>query len=283
MNPIDLHVHSTKSDGTYSPSDLVNYALQKGLSAFALTDHDTIDGIEEAVNTAHGKPIEVVAGMELSTEYQGSDIHILALDVPYKDVAFKNRLEDFQDSRTLRNQKMCNLLQTAGIDITYESLLDAFPDSVITRAHYAKYMFEKGYIKSINEAFERYIGDRAPYFVPREKITPDHAVSFILESGGIPILAHPTLYHYGQAQLEKLVKILKESGLMGIEAIYSTYSIGEEGQIRHLAKKFDLSISGGSDFHGENKPGLDLGVGYGHLWVPETVLTDLRQRRLSAR
>ena len=283
MNPIDLHVHSTKSDGTYSPSDLVNYALQKGLSAFALTDHDTIDGIEEAVNTAHGKPIEVVAGMELSTEYQGSDIHILALDVPYKDVTFKNRLEDFQDSRTLRNQKMCNLLQTAGIDITYESLLDAFPDSVITRAHYAKYMFEKGYIKSINEAFERYIGDRAPYFVPREKITPDHAVSFILESGGIPILAHPTLYHYGQAQLEKLVKILKESGLMGIEAIYSTYSIGEEGQIRHLAKKFDLSISGGSDFHGENKPGLDLGVGYGHLWVPETVLTDLRQRRLSAR
>ena len=283
MNPIDLHVHSTKSDGTYSPSDLVNYALQKGLSAFALTDHDTIDGIEEAVNTAHGKPIEVVAGMELSTEYQGSDIHILALDVPYKDVAFKNRLEDFQDSRTLRNQKMCNLLQTAGIDITYESLLDAFPDSVITRAHYAKYMFEKGYIKSINEAFERYIGDRAPYFVPREKITPDHAVSFILESGGIPILAHPTLYHYGQAQLEKLVKTLKESGLMGIEAIYSTYSIGEEGQIRHLAKKFDLSISGGSDFHGENKPGLDLGVGYGHLWVPETVLTDLRQRRLSAR
>ena len=281
MNPIDLHVHSTRSDGTYSPSDLVDYALQKGLSAFALTDHDTIDGIEEAMNAASGKPLEVVAGIEFSTEYQGSDIHILALDIPYQDVSFQNRLVDFQDSRTLRNIKMCSLLQKAGLDITYDDLLQTFPNSVITRAHYAKYMLSKGYIKSLNEAFERYIGDHCPYFVPREKITPDQAVSFILESGGIPILAHPTLYHFGQAQLEKLVKSLRESGLMGIEGIYSTYSMGEEGQMKHLAKKFNLSISGGSDFHGDNKPGLDLGTGYGRLWVPETVLTDLRSRRLS--
>ncbi len=299
---IDLHVHSNRSDGTYSPTELVDYAIEKGLTAFALTDHDTVDGLKEAMEyaaelrtggctyTAAAAPVcesntaafkdrtpsesqipEIIPGIELSTEYQGKDIHILGLYIDYENQEFQKYLQDFVDSRTLRNQKMCALLQDAGIDIRYEDLLEEFPGAVITRAHYAKYMLTHGYIKSLKEAFDRYIGDYCPYFIPREKVTPAQAVELILNAGGIPILAHPTLYHMGDERLETLVAELKDVGLMGIEAIYSTYTAGEERQIRALAGKFDLLISGGSDFHGSNKPGLDLGVGYGKLYVDDSV------------
>ncbi len=323
---VDLHVHSTRSDGTYTPRELVDYAMEKGLDAFALTDHDTVDGLDEAmgyaealrknqVNDVLSAPSaetdssaktdshtalsssagtnshatadssfksgsrhipEVVPGIEFSTEYQRRDIHIVGLYIDYKNKDFTQYLQDFIDSRTLRNQKMCKLLANAGIDISYERLLEEFPNSVITRAHYAKYMLNHGYIKSIKEAFERYVGDNCPYFVPREKVTPAQAVELILNAGGIPILAHPVLYRMSNARLELLTAKLKEAGLMGLEAIYSTYCAAEERQIRRLAKKYNLLISGGSDFHGSNKPGLDLGVGYGKLYVPNQVLDDIK-------
>lgn len=287
MQQIDLHVHSTRSDGTYTPSQLVDYAFEKGLAAFALTDHDTIDGLEEAVSYAEklktkqnesGVPKssssipEVIPGIEFSTEYQGQDIHILGLYIDYRNEAFIAKLQEFIDSRTLRNHKMCLLLQQSGIDITYDALLREFPDSVITRAHYAKYMLNHSYIRSMQEAFDRYVGDHAPCYVPREKVTPAQAVQLILAAGGVPILAHPILYHMSDERLEHLTAELKEAGLLGIEAIYSTYKPHEERQIRTLAEKFDLLISGGSDFHGDNKPGLDLGVGYGKLFVPYSLL-----------
>lgn len=276
MNIVDLHVHSNKSDGSFSPTELVNYACEKGLSAFALTDHDTIAGIEEAMTAAHGKPIEVIPGIEFSTEYEGRDVHIIGLDIPYQGEAFIRHLEAFQDSRMTRNHRMCKKLQEYGVEITFDDLQAEYPDSVITRAHYAKYMLKKGFVKSINEAFERYIGDRAPCFIPREKVTPTQATALILKAGGIPILAHPVLYHLGKERLESLVSHLKEAGLVGIEAIYSTYSPHDERQMRALAEKFDLRISGGSDFHGTTKPGLDLATGYGKLFIPEEVLTNLR-------
>lgn len=294
---IDLHVHSTRSDGTYTPKELVDYAVLKGLKAFALTDHDTVDGLDEAIQYAEAlrqkqaenlqaaacdkaacKHIpEVIPGIEFSTEYQGRDIHIVGLYIDYKDKEFTRYLQSFIDSRTLRNQKMCRLLTEAGIDISYDKLLEEFPGSVITRAHYAKYMLNHGYIKSIKEAFERYVGDNCPYFVPREKVTPAQAVELTLKAGGVPILAHPILYHMSDARLDKLVAELTESGLMGIEAIYSTYCAADERKIRNVAKKYKLLISGGSDFHGSNKPGLDLGVGYGKLYVPDEVLDNLKK------
>ena len=247
MKSVDLHVHSNKSDGTLAPSDLVTLALSKGLAASALTDNDTTEGIDEALAAASaaradGAELEVIPGIEFSTEYEGKDIHIV------------------------------------GVDITYEKLRAEYPDSVLTRAHYAKYMLEHGAVKSMSEAFDRYIGDRAPCFLPREKVTPSQAVSLILESGGIPILAHPILYHMSDARLDKLVATLKEVGLVGIEAIYSTYNSAEERQIRKLAAKYDLCISGGSDFHGGTKPGLEMGNGYGKLFVPYEVLEKLRER-----
>lgn len=291
---IDLHVHSTKSDGTYTPSELVAYAMEKKLTAFALTDHDTADGLQEALVYAdslrekeavsgnafsHPAIPEVIPGIELSTEYQGKDIHIVGLYINPENPTFQKYLQDFIDSRTLRNQKMCALLQEAGIRITYEQLLEEFPGSVITRAHYAKFLLKHGYIKSIQEAFERYVGDRCPYFVPREKVTPTQAVKLILAADGIPILAHPVLYRMSDARLETLVAELKEAGLMGIEAIYSTYHAGEERQMLALARKYQLLVSGGSDFHGSNKPGLDLGTGYGKLNVPDSVLKDIKSYR----
>ncbi len=310
---VDLHVHSTRSDGTYTPTQLVDYAREKGLTAFALTDHDTVDGLEEAIRYAAllrqqateiaapdplslkaarldqaagliksgispAPPVpEVIPGIELSSEYQGGDVHIVGLYIDYRNVRFQEYLRRFVASREDRNHKMCALLQKAGIAISYEKLLETFPNSVITRAHYAKYMLEHGYIKSMAEAFDRYVGDHCPCYVPREKVTPAQAVALILEAGGIPILAHPILYHMSDVRLDTLVGELKEAGLMGIEALYSTYHACEERQIRSLAKKYDLLISGGSDFHGDNKPGLDLGTGYGRLYVPDEVLKSIRQ------
>lgn len=284
MRQVDLHVHSTRSDGTYSPARLVDYAMEKGLAAFALTDHDTVDGIEETVSHAErlrqsdaASVPEVIPGIEFSTEYQGQDVHIVGLFIDYRRDAFAARLKEFVDSRTARNHKMCRLLQEAGIDVTYQALLEEFPGSVITRAHYAKYMLNHGYVKSVKEAFDRYVGDRCPCYVPREKVTPVQAVKLILEAGGVPVLAHPILYHMSDRRLEALTAELKEAGLIGIEAVYSTYRPFEERRIRALAAKYDLRISGGSDFHGDNKPGLDLGVGYGNLFVPYDVLEKLRE------
>lgn len=171
---------------------------------------------------------------------------------------------------------MCRLLTDTGLSVTYEDLLAEFPDAVITRAHYAKYMLNHGYINSMAEAFERYIGDRCPCYVPREKITPVQAVELVLKAGGVPVLAHPLLYHMSDSRLDALISQLTEAGLLGLEAIYSTYTAAEERQMRRLAAKYGLLISGGSDFHGENKPGLDLGTGYGRLFIPCSLLDDIR-------
>lgn len=298
MNIVDLHVHSNKSDGSLTPSRLVELAVEKRLSAFALTDHDTTEGLPEAMEAAakhnlrleegHAPllpsgepalPLEVIPGIEFSTEYNGKDIHILGLFIDYEAPFFKQQIQDFVNSRTVRNQKMCANLQGAGIDISYEKLQTAFPESVITRGHYARYLLSHNYVKSIPEAFERYIGNHAKYFVPREKVTPSQAVQLILKADGLPILAHPPLYHMSDEALDTLVGLLVKNGLTGIEAVYSTYHQAEERQMRSLAQKYGLSISGGSDFHGASKPGLEMATGYGKLRIPEKILNDLKALR----
>lgn len=275
--PVDLHVHSNRSDGSETPSALVDIALEKGLAAFALTDHDTTDGLAEALAYAADKDIEVIPGIEFSTEYEGRDIHVVGLYIDYTEERFQHYLKDFQNSRDLRNQKMCKKLQEHGVDIIYKQLLAEFPGSVLTRAHYARFLLAHGYVKGLPEAFDRYVGDHAPCFIPREKVTPMQAVHLILQSGGVPVLAHPILYHMSDERLDKLVATLKQEGLVGIEAIYSTYNTAEEQQIRRLAAKYELLLSGGSDFHGAAKPGLSMGTGYGKLYVPYEILTGMKQ------
>lgn len=279
MRAVDLHTHSNCSDGTYTVKELMDYAHEKNLSAIALTDHDTVEGLDEAINYSREKypDMEVVPGIEFSTVNEGKDVHVVGLYIDYHDDFFVRNLQSFIDSRTERNIKMCKkLTEEAHMPITYEELKESFPNAVITRAHYAKLLVDKGYVKSRAEVFDRLIGDHCPYYIPREKISPEQAIDIILKSGGVPVLAHPILYHMSDERLEALVRRLKENGLMGIEAIYSTYEPRDERWIKELAGKYDLVISGGSDFHGANKPKIDLGVGYGRLFVPEDILPPIK-------
>lgn len=280
MERIDLHVHSTESDGSLTPTELVTLALEKGLSAMALTDHDTTSGLEEAHQAAKGTSLEIINGIELSTQYNTLELHVLGLDIQYDDSLFQDQLKGFQKQRVNRNREMCQKLQAQGIPITYENLLNSFPYAVITRSHFATYMLEHGHVRSSKEAFERYIGDYACCYVPREKVTPQQGIQLILQAKGIPILAHPLLYHMSTKNLRVLLQELKQEGLMGIEAVYSSHSPSQERMVKALAKEFNLKISGGSDFHGVPKPNLDLGTGYGKLFIPSTILQDLRNSRI---
>lgn len=285
MRTIDLHTHTAKSDGSYTPAELVDYAVEKNLAAVAITDHDSIAGLDEALSHAaslrrQGLPsVEVVPGIEFSTKYEKQDVHIVGLYIAYDGAVFKEALDGFIDSREGRNRKMCKNLQEAGIGISYEKLKELYPGAVITRAHYASFLCEYGYVKNRQDAFAKYLGDHTKYFVPREKVTPAQAVELILKADGVPILAHPPLYHMGNERLDALVSSLKEDGLMGIESFYSTYTNQDVRDMLRLAEKYELLLSGGSDFHGANKPGLDLGCGYGKLFVPEDVLTKIKEAR----
>jgi len=276
MKNIDLHTHSTASDGTFTPEQLVDYAIEKNLAAIALTDHDTVDGLSAALAHAASRNIEVIPGIELSTEYRGKDVHIVGLFIRHHEPVFRDRLKEFCDSRDNRNIKMAQCLTDAGFPLTVEELASAFPGAVITRAHFARLMLEKGYIRNLNQAFEKYIGDDCPYYVPREKVTPVDGVRLILSAGGVPILAHPLLYKMKEAELDELIVPLKQAGLVGIEAIYPSHAPADEAYVRRLAQKHGLLVSGGTDFHGANKPGLDLGSGYGRMRVPYDVLSPLR-------
>lgn len=277
MKYIDLHVHSACSDGTFTPEELVEHAVRKKLAAIALTDHDTTEGIPEAAAAAEKSGMELVPGIEFSTDYHGRDIHILGLDIRPEQDDFARHLKAFRESREARNEEMAQRLRRlADIPISLDKLRAAYGDAVLTRAHFGRWMFENGYVRSISEAFDRYIGDDCPCFVPRERTAPEHAIQLILQAGGIPILAHPLLYHLTESQLETLVLELKEAGLQGIEAIYSSNTGMDESSMRRLARKMGLKISGGSDFHGKNKPLLELGSGRGNLRIPYEILEQLR-------
>lgn len=279
MNYIDLHVHSTASDGSYTPSELVRYAIKKGLIAFALTDHDTTAGIDEALNEAElindFSPIKVIPGIELSAEYKGKDIHILGLNIDYRNKEFQERIEYFRNIRAERNVKMIELLNKQGFKITEKQLKERFKDAVITRAHFAIMLVECGYVKDKDIAFKKYLNPGCPCYVPRTRINVIDAISLIHLANGKAVLAHPLLYHFSETELDSLVALLKENGLQGIEAIYSSNKWNDESRMKQLAKKYDLFITGGSDFHGLAKPTLDLGIGYGDLKVPEKLLSNI--------
>lgn len=276
-NYIDLHVHSTASDGTFTPTQLVEYAAQKKLKAFALTDHDTTAGLDEAMNAAGEKGLEVVPGIEFSTTWMNRDLHIVGLDINYHNVWFQEALLQFQNSRDTRNDKVIALLQKEGISITREDMEKAFPDSVWTRAHFARFLLDHRFAGSMSEAFDRYLGDHAKCYVPREKVTPFQAIRLIHESGGKAIFAHPLLCRLSKERLESLVNELQKAGLDGMETMYSSYRPSDEIEMTHLAKRRGLLCSGGSDFHGSNKPLIDLGTGKGNLKIPYEVLENLRK------
>lgn len=276
---IDLHTHSTESDGTLSPEALMKLAFDTGLSAIALTDHDTIGGLLKARPIAQKLGIELVPGIELSTDYNGTEVHMLGFYIDDTNSAFLAKLQEFIKSRDLRNEKMAFLLRQEGFDITLEKLYQEYPESVITRAHFARYLTEHGFVKDRNTVFQKYLGDNCRCYVPREKITPFEAVKLIQTGGGLAFFAHPVLCHMNHDRLRFFIRDLKDAGLTGIEAVYSTNSPGDERRMKRLAEEFDLLISGGSDFHGENKPYIQLGTGKGNLHIPDSLLDAIKEKR----
>ncbi|MFG6333033.1 MAG: PHP domain-containing protein [Lachnospiraceae bacterium] len=278
MKTIDLHVHSCCSDGSFTPEELVALAQSAGLSAFALTDHDTTDGIGQALLAAEGSGLEVVPGIEFSTRWLHRDIHILGYYIDYRAQSFQETLHGFLAARDVRNRQMCERIrEQTGIPITVETLSGYFPDAVITRAHMAAWLADMDYVETRAVAFDKYLGEHAPCFVPKTQVTPEDAIRLIRSHGGIPVLAHPLLYALSKKQLRQLVGSLKESGLKGIEAVYVLNRGSDEAFVRSLAEQYGLLVTGGSDFHGKNKPHIALGTGIKQsLAVPYELLEELK-------
>lgn len=287
MKTIDLHVHSNFSDGSESTEKLIELATAANLAAFALTDHDTTNGYKSLYEASSkhnaGLPkeeqLEVLPGVEISAAYKNGDIHILGLLVDPNDSEFNALLKSAEKERIARNIKMVDNLKNAGLDISYEEIVASAPDSIITRAHFGKYLVEKGIVSDYPSAFEKYLGDNTPYYVARKFTSPKDAIEGIIKSGGVPVLAHPIIYRLPIKELEALVDTLISYGLRGIETLYSSHSKQDENYLRGLAKRKDLIITGGSDFHGKPKPAINMGIGRGNLRIPYSILESLREEQ----
>ena len=280
---IDLHVHSTASDGTCTPAQLTALAKESGVRAFALTDHDSTEGIEEALAAAEKNNVEVIPGVELSTEYDQTEIHVVGLYIDWKCPALVKQLTHFRECRDNRNLKMAERLAQEGFSISAEALYQMFPDCVLTRAHIARYLTETGQVGSISEVFDKYIGEGCKCYIDRPKVTPTVAVRLIHEAGGTAILAHPCLYKMKRPRLLAMIEEMKKEGLDGIEAIYSCNQGNDEADFRALAHTYHLLLSGGSDFHGSNKPDIRLGTGKGNLNIPYEILEAIKESRKNTR
>lgn len=277
-NLVDLHTHSTASDGSLSPHDLVTEAKKAGLLAIALSDHDTLSGIATAKKAAEKAEIELIPAVELSAQYL-CEIHILGYYVDENDPKLLGALTDLQTERKARNLRMISRLQEIGKDITLSEVTGFSPDGVITRAHFAKALVKKGYANSISEAFELYLDEGKPAFVPRDKMTAKDAISLVKNAGGIPVLAHPFQYTNDPIEVENMICTLKQDGILGMECYYSEYDLSQKNILLEIARRQGMLITGGSDFHGSYKPKLMIGKGYGDLEVPYDTLQALKDAK----
>lgn len=275
MDKIDLHVHTTASDGTMSPKEVVSLATMLGLKAIALTDHDTMAGLQEAGEAAELMGISVVPGIEISSEYQGKEVHVLGYFLDPEAQKLKDYIQWVGQSRKTRNEKILEKLQKKGYDITLEQLEEKFPGATLGRPHIAQRLVELGAVSSVKEAFRRYLDTGRSCYVPRQYIPFADGVKLIRDCGGVAVLAHPLQYGYGKAELEALVKTAVEAKVTGMEILYTGYTQGDIQKLYDLAEKYTLLPTGGSDFHGDNKPGVQLGSGDGKLAVPAYMLAML--------
>ena len=276
MKLIDLHVHSTASDGSLTPTEVVNRAAGLGLTAMALTDHDTVSGIDEALKAAKDLDMEVIPGIEVSCIYKEKEIHILGLYIDHTNPELLSFLKEASRKRYDRNMEMLDAFNKDGFEITVEDLHCGNPKTVITRAHFARALLKRGYVSSVDQAFRKYLNPDRPYYRSRELITPEEVLNALQAAGGFPVLAHPLQYKLGWAGTEELVSMLKEHGLCGLECFHSSNNQDESGKLRKLAKKYALAPTGGSDFHGAAKPDIEIGSGRGGLRVSALYLDDIK-------
>jgi len=247
VSKVDLHIHSTASDGRLSPADIVRTAAESGLAFIAIADHDIVDGIIPALEAARAFPaLKVIPGVEISTDVPHGEVHVLGYFIDYTDRNLGASLKRFRDSRLERAQKMIAKLKNFGINVEWPRVQEIAGAGSVGRPHIAQAMLEKGYITSIREAFAKYIGREGPAYVEREKMTPVEAVELIVRAHGLAVLAHP----FTTANLEATVSELKAAGLAGLETYYDGYNTEQINRLLSLAKDHELIPTGGSDYHG---------------------------------
>ncbi len=278
-NGVDLHTHSTASDGTCTPKELVRKAKEIGLYALALTDHDTISGVKEAQEEAQKIGLRFLPGVEISVRFEGpGHCHLLGYFLRYQHPRLEKALFSLQEARSNRNQKMVKKLQELGIEISLDELKALARGGEIGRPHMAKLLVQKGVVRDFEEAFKRYLGKGCPAYVPKALFSAQEAIEMVHEVGGVVSLAHPYYLKLSREETEEFVRSLKDQGLDAVEAYYTDHDASYTAFCLELAQKFALLVTGGSDFHGANKPDIRLGQGKGHLHVPPQVYEELRER-----
>ncbi len=278
MARIDLHLHTTHSDGSLPPAAVLELAHKAGVTALAITDHDIVDGIPEALQAGSRLGIEVIPGVEISSRLGASELHILGYCLDWQDPTLNSRMARLRESRHRRNPLIVEKLNALGLDLTYEEVRALAGTESVGRPHIARVLMGKHYVQNAKEAFDRYLAEGKPAYVPRELPEPAEAIAWIREARGIAVLAHPTwVKQNGEEGLVKLCAQLKAGGLGGIEVHYSTHSPKQTTEFLDIAKRLDLLVTGGSDFHGVTKPDIDVGVGRGGLTVPATLLEPLKR------
>ena len=264
----DLHAHSCFSDGTYTPEELVAEAKRVGLKAVALTDHNNVGGLPRFEAAAKAADVEAVCGVEFSTDYQGSELHILMLGVnPAHYKAIESVLREFHQRKEKSNRDLIRRLNGAGIDISYEELSTKTASGFINRAVIASELMDKGYVSSVKEGFKKYLSEENGFFVPPKRLDAYEVISFIKSLGGIAVLAHPFL-NLDEEGLRRFLPEAIASGLDAMETIYSKYDAQTTVNAKKIAEEFGILQSGGSDFHGKAKPDIALGTGRGDLLIP---------------
>jgi 3',5'-nucleoside bisphosphate phosphatase len=273
-NVIDLHTHSTASDGIYAPAELLQQAHSIGLRVLALTDHDTTNGLDEASAAAQQLGIDFIPGIEINTDVGSDEIHVLGYYLDYQRPEFQQVLQVLRDARERRGQRMVELLNEQGIAVSWERVREIAQGSV-GRPHVAKALLEAGYVQSISEAFDKYIGKSRPAYVPRYRLAPIDAVRLIRSANGLPVMAHPVELP-GIDELRNWLPELVEAGLVGLETYYGPYTKEEELQLRALADQYHLIPTGGTDFHG---PGIHP-TPLGGRFVPFEAVEQLKDAAL---
>jgi predicted metal-dependent phosphoesterase TrpH len=250
----DLHIHTNFSDGSFSPREAVAFASELGLAAISITDHDTVEGIEPALEAGKEYGIEVIPGIELSADAERREIHILGYYIDWKDPQFVKRLKIFREARLKRAEKIVEKLEGLGVKIDFASLVQAYGKGSLGRLHIAQEIRKFGYAGSINEVFERYLGDYGPAYVPKQRLLPSEAIDLILKVGGVPVYAHPHI-----SSRDGLIPQFAKEGLRGLEAYHSEQAPPVSKHYARLAQKYGLLITGGSDCHGHGKSEVLMG------------------------
>ncbi len=279
---VDLHTHSTASDGSDPPAAVVRGAARAGLRAIALTDHDTLEGIDEARSEASRQGVELIAGVELACEWEKGGLHLIVLFLEPLSGPLQDRLPELRAARDRRNRATCERLRGLGVEIDYPEVVAQAQGGSVGRPHFAALLVAKGYVEDLNSAFAKFLGRRGAAYVARPLLPPDQAIDLALRSGGVPVLAHPhTLGLDTAAEYTTAFEDLADAGLVGVECFYSGYAQEKQRRLEAAVRSLGLLPSGGSDYHGAYKPGLSVGVGSGDLVVPDRVLEDLRATRLA--